>query len=224
MKVRHAWPILLLSGGAAGWLSCADIGAPSRSQAYEWRRIVPTGPGTADTISFHWPRSRLPVRIWAEDVFGLPDHVRNGIERWKAAFLYREFDAILVADSGVADVVVRAGPPDKGGFSDVRLASAMAPECEGGTLFDLPEGSREIQLPIHIFLNARADPATPAFDACMDLTTTHELGHSIGILTHSPSSSDIMFGDPTVPVLSEADRATAELAYHSAATLTLGPR
>ncbi|HET6798787.1 MAG TPA: hypothetical protein VFH40_16645 [Gemmatimonadales bacterium] len=224
MKLRHSLPILLLSGGAAGWLSCADIAAPTRSQAYEWRRIVPTGTGTADTLSFHWPPSRLPVRIWAEDVLELPAHVQHGIDQWKSGFLYGEFDAILVQDSSVADVVVRAGPPDKGGFSVTRLASAMAPECEGGTDFELPLGSREVQMPIHIFLNPRADPAAPGFEACMDLTATHELGHSIGILTHSPSPTDIMFGDPTVPVPSAADRATAELVYHSAPTLTPAPR
>jgi predicted Zn-dependent protease len=166
----------------------------------------------------------LPVRVWVEDALGLSTHVQNGIDQWKAGFLYGEFDAVLVPDSEVADVVVRAGPPDKGGFSVTRLASAMAPECEGGTDFELPLGSHEIQMPIHIFLNPRVDPATPGFESCMDLTATHELGHAIGILTHSPSPADIMFGDPTVSVPSEADRVTAELAYHSAATLTPGPR
>jgi hypothetical protein len=138
--------------------------------------------------------------------------------------LYGELDAVLVPDSGIADVVVRSGPPDKGGFSVIRLESAFAPECEGGTDFLLPAGTREIQLPIHIFLNPRVDPASPGFDACMDLTATHELGHAFGILTHSADPADIMFGDPTVSVLSQRDRATAEVAYHSGATLTAGPR
>jgi hypothetical protein len=224
MKLPPGLPILILLGGAFGGLSCADIGAPTRSQVYEWRRIIPLGPGLADTQSFHWPSSRLPVRVWAEDALNLATHVQGGIDQWKGAFLYGEFDAVLVQDSAVADVVVRAGPPDKGGFSVIRLESAFAPECEGGTDFDLPVGSREIQPPIHIFLNPRVDPGAAGFDACMDLTATHELGHAIGILTHSPDPGDIMFGDPIVPVLSERDRTAAELAYHTEPTLTVGPR
>jgi hypothetical protein len=87
MKLPAAVPILCLLAGASAGLSCADIASPSRSQVYEWRRIVATGPGTADTLSFHWPRSRLPVKIWVENSLNLPAHVQAGIAQWKAAFL-----------------------------------------------------------------------------------------------------------------------------------------
>jgi hypothetical protein len=223
MKLRPGMPILLLAVGLAG-LSCADIASPSRSQVYEWRRIVSTGPGTEDTLSFYWPRSRLPVRVWVQDSLNLPAHVQDGIEQWKAAFLYREFDAVVIADSSTADVVVLAGSAVKGGFSVIRLASALAPECEGGTDFDLPSGSRELQPPIRVFVNPRFDPALPGVDECMALTTTHELGHAIGIFAHSPDAGDIMFSDPVVPELSARDRATAERAYHVPPTLTIGAR
>ena len=64
---------------------------------------------TADTLSFHWPQSRLPVRIWAEDTLNLPTHVQQGIHQWEAAFLYGEFRAVVVADSNAADVIVTSG-------------------------------------------------------------------------------------------------------------------
>jgi hypothetical protein len=223
MKLRDHLPILFGLAVAVAALACADIASPSRADRYEWRRIVATGPGTADTLSFHWPRSRLPVRIWVEDTLSLPSHVQAGIDQWRAAFLYNEFDAIVVPDSGTADVVVRAGSPVKGGFSVIRLAS-IAPECEGGTDFDLPSGSRELQPPIRVFINPRFDPATPGVDQCLALTTTHELGHAIGIFAHSPVATDIMFGDPVVPVLSARDRATAEAAYHLQPNLSIGTR
>jgi hypothetical protein len=224
MKIRTALPILLtLVAGLVG-LSCADIASPSRSEAYEWRRIVPTGPGIADTLSFHWPHSSLPVKIWTEETLNLPSHVRNGVEQWKAAFLYGEFDAVSVSDSNAADVIVRAGPPVTSGFSAVSLASSLAPECEGGTDFDLPAGSQQIQLPVRVFVNPRFDPASPGVDECLALTTTHELGHAIGILAHSPDATDIMYFDPTVPTLSTRDRATVERAYHTQPTLTVGTR
>jgi hypothetical protein len=224
MKIRTALPILLILIAGFTGLSCADIASPSRGGAYEWRRIVATGPGTADTMSFHWPRSRLPVRIWTEDTLDLPLHVQNGVEQWKTAFLYGEFDAVSVADSNAADVVVRASAAVKGGFSVIRLAASLAPECEGGTDFELPPGSQEIQLPVRVFVNPRFDPATPGVDECLAFTTTHELGHAIGIFAHSPDAADIMYSDPTVPTLSTRDRATAERAYHLQPNLTVGTR
>ena len=224
MKIRTALPILLtLIAGPVG-LSCADIASPSRSEAYEWRRILPTGPGTAETLSFHWPRSSLPVKIWTEELLNLPFHVRNGVEQWEAAFLYGEFEAVSVSDSNAADVIVRAGTAVKGGFSVIRLARSLAPECEGGTDFDLPPDSQEIQLPIRVFINPRFDPAAPGVDECLALTTTHELGHAIGILTHSPDAADIMYFDPSVQTLSTRDRATIERVYHTQPTLTVGTR
>jgi hypothetical protein len=223
MKPPSYLPILLTLAIAGAGLSCADIASPSRSQPYEWRRVVTTGPTTADTLSFHWPRSRLPVRIWAQDTLNLPQHVDYGIAQWKAAFLYREFDALQVADSNAADVIVSAGVAVKGGFSVMRLAS-RAPECEGGTEIDLPAGSREIQAPIRVFLNPRFAPSTPGVDECLKLTVTHELGHALGIFNHSPDAGDLMYSDPVVAVLSERDRDTAERAYHIVPNLTVSDR
>ncbi|MDP9225931.1 MAG: peptidase, partial [Actinomycetota bacterium] len=68
------------------------------------------------------------------------------------------------------------------------------------------------------------DPATPGVAECLALTTTHELGHAIGIFAHSPVATDIMFGDPVVPALSARDRATAEAAYHLQPNLSIGTR
>ena len=223
MKLRPHLPILCLLVSALAVLGCADIASPSRANRYEWRRIVPSGPGTADTLSFHWPQSSLPVRIWVEETLNLPAHVQAGIDRWKAAFLYGEFDAVTVADSNTADVIVRAGSPVKGGFSVIRLAST-APECEGGTDFDLPSGTRELQPPMRVFINPRFDPSTPGVDACVALTTTHELGHALGIFDHSPDPGDIMFGDPVVSALSARDRATVQAAYHIIPNLSIGTR
>lgn len=224
MKLLRDVPILLALVASAGALGCADIAVPSRSEAYEWRLFVPTGPVSADTLSFHWPRSRLPVRIWAEDTLNLVADVQDGIEQWKAAFLYGEFDAVVVSDSSTADVVVSVGSAVTGGFSITRLESALAPECDGATDFELPAGSRQLSLPVRVFVNPRFDPASPGVAECMALTTTHELGHAIGIFAHAPAATDIMFADPAVPSLSSNDRATAEVAYHTEPTLTPGPR
>lgn len=224
MKFVNTLPILTTLIAVSSGLSCADIAAPTRSNAYEWRLITPTGTGTTDTLSFHWPRSRLPVKVWAQDTLNLRTHASNGIDQWKAGFLYGEFDAVMVSDSNLADVIVSAGSAIKGGFSVTRLGSMLAPQCEGGTDFDLPAGSREIQPPVRVFINLRVVPTAPDVEQCLALTTTHELGHAIGIFAHSPVATDLMFADPTALGPSERDRATAELAYHTEPTLTMGTR
>jgi hypothetical protein len=224
MKPSQAVPILLvLLAGAGAGLSCADIAAPGRSDVYEWRFIGSSGPGTSDTLSFHWPRSRLPVRIWTEDTLGLPAHVAHGIDQWKAAFLYGEFDAIQVTDSNTADVIVMAESPAKLSPAGA-LDSRLAPECEGGTDIVPPAGVQEIQYPVRVFLLPRFEPESPEVAECLALTATHELGHALGILAHSPVDTDIMFVDPVVPVLSRRDRATIERAYHVESNLTLPSR
>jgi hypothetical protein len=215
--------LLCLTGWAV--YSCADIASPSRSEAYEWRRIEPSATGVGvDTLAFHWSRSALPVKVWAEDVFDLPLHVQHGITRWEGAFLYREFQATLVADSNIADIIVATGIPPKTGFGIVRLESSSAPECQGGTDVELTPDETQIQLPFRVFVDPRVAASDPALDQCMDLTVTHELGHAFGIFNHSPNPTDIMFADPTVTELSTGDQATAELAYHTEPNLTITPR
>lgn len=218
MSPRRLLLLLCLACGPA-LLSCADIAAPTRSNAYEWRRIV-----GLDTLSFHWPQSRQPVRIWAEDALNLPAHVQHGIDEWEAAFLYGEFRAVVVPDSSVADVIVTSGIAPNSGLSVTRLESLMAPECQGATDFQFAASGQEILPPIRIHVDPRFDPSSPGVEACMALTTTHELGHSLGIFTHSPNSDDLMFTDPVVTTLSPRDRATAERAYHTEPTLTIAPR
>lgn len=222
MSPRRLLFLLCLASGPA-LLSCADIAAPSRASAYEWRRIVST-PNGPDTLSFHWPQSRLPVRIWAEDTLNLPAHVQHGIDQWEAAFLYGELRAVVVSDSSVADVIVTSGIAPKGGFSVTRLESSVAPECEGATDIELATSGHEILPPLRVYVDPRFDPSAAGVDACMGLTTTHELGHSLGIFAHSPNPEDIMYADPAVATLSPRDRATAELAYHTEPTLTVAPR
>ena len=222
MSPRRLFPLLYLAAGGV-MLSCADIATPSRNNAYEWRRLVTTATGV-DTLSFHWPRSSLPVRIWAEDSLSLPAHVEHAIGEWEAAFLYGEFSAVAVSDSNEADVIVTSGIAPEGGFSISRLESRRAPECQGATDIELDASGQEIRRPIRVYVNPRFAPGSPGLDACMALTTTHEVGHSLGIFTHSPDAGDIMFGDPIVSVLSPRDRSTAELAYHIDATLSVAGR
>lgn len=220
MRCGVRCPLWLVAGTIL--LSCADIAAPSRGNAYEWRRLLPSASGV-DTLSFHWASSDLPVRFWVEDSLNLPAHVLSGIGQWEAVFLYGEFSGTVVSDSSTADVIVKTGIAPKGGFSITRLGG-MAPECQGATDVELSASGQEIVRPIRVYIDPRFAVGSPGLDECMALTTTHEIGHALGIFAHSPNPEDIMYGDPIVSALSRSDRSTAELAYHTQPTLGIAPR
>lgn len=196
--------------------ACTELSAPARSVPYESRLFVSfdnNGTPAIDSIRFHWPSSSMPVRYWVEDSLGVPAHVRNAIQTWKSAFLYREWDAVVVGDSASADVIVRVvQPPPKPGPATFRFLS-LAPECEGATDIDTVATRRELRLPLRIYLNPRL-PNDPNLGQCMDLTAVHEMGHSMGLFQHTTDPLDIMFTDPVATKLSGRDVATIEALYH----------
>ena len=220
MKSRSGW--LGWVGVVAAVLGCSDISAPLRDDLYEWRLFVPavTGPGT-DTLTFHWPRSALPVRVWVEDTAGLPADFDRAITVWKSMFLYREFDAQRVTDSVGADVIVRGGGSSAAQFSSIRLSSALRPECSGATDLDISDDHTQFRTPVRIFIAPLSSAEDPGLATCLALTSIHELGHAIGIFRHSPNATDIMFADPVVELPSTLDRGTAEVLYHLPPTLQL---
>ncbi len=194
--------------------ACGDISSPSRSDFYDWRLVVGT-----DSLTFNWPESSLPVRIWVEDTLGLPDHTAAGIDTWKAQFLYDEWDAVIVDDSSTADVVL--------GFSiapairSVQLFS-RAPGCSGITSFP-PLVDSTIILPFRVsIVNLASDPTSPAAQSCFAITVAHELGHTMGLLDQfhqTTDPNDLMFRDP-VTGPSTRDRNTVQQLYHFEADLT----
>jgi predicted Zn-dependent protease len=200
-------------------LACGDIAAPIRGDLYEWRLETPSIPGPGvDTLSFHWDRSDLPVRVWVQDANNLPGHIGRAIDVWEAAFLYREFQATLVSDSIDADVIVLGGTPVPA-VRAMRLHSALAPECAGATDLDIDVANSELRLPIRVFVEPRSLPDDPGIEPCLARTSIHEMGHAIGIFAHSPDPEDIMLMPPEVELPSTRDRQTAEAAYHTPPSL-----
>ena len=211
---------LALSLAAGAVLGCGDINAPIRPTPYEWRFFVTNGSGGVQTLSFAWPASRQPVRIYVEDTLDYPARMDRAIRQWSSQFLYGEFRAALVSDSNTADVIVRAEPaPASGPIVPLRLLR-RARECEGATDLALNVDTRQIVLPMRIYTRPVVEESA-ALETCLDLTLAHELGHAMGIFEHSPDADDLMANDPSVTEPSLRDRSTAERAYHTPTTLTV---
>lgn len=219
--MRAIQPLLALGIAAGtGLFACTDVGAPSRPVPYESRLFIPfddNGVPKIDSLRFHWPKSSQPVTYWVEDSLNAPDHVRHAIAEWKGAFLYQEWDAQVISDSASADVIVRIEqPPPKAGLGPMRMES-LRPECEGATDVDTVATRTEFRLPVRIYINPRLMDAN--LDLCLDITATHEVGHSMGLFQHTADSKDIMFSNPVATELSDRDISTVEALYHREADM-----
>jgi predicted Zn-dependent protease len=222
MTPRAWWTAV---AAAALSLACGDIGAPTRDDLYEWRLVAPDPSGAGvDTISFHWPADRLPVRVWVEPTDPLPADVSGAITTWQDVFLYGEYKATVVGDSSGADVIVRSGPPPGPVLTVTRLRANLAPQCSGATDVTVSDDHTQLRLPIRVYINPESATGSPGLEECLALTTIHEIGHSLGIFRHSSNPSDIMYFNPTVSAPSASDRSTAEVLYHFPSTVeAVGP-
>jgi predicted Zn-dependent protease len=168
-------------------------------------------------LVFRWPADRLPVRYWMAPGVGVVDRfARQAVATWAAQFLYGEFRGALVADSASADVwiFVEPGPPP-----DVPLTNdPPTGACGGVTSNDYTEDNR-LTGPFIVRITWDARFSDTDVVNCLHRVTVHEVGHTLGILAHSPNPLDLMFGFPAVAAPSLADRATIEALYHTTPSL-----
>ncbi len=206
MNARAALAIAVLTA------ACTDIIPPSRTPRY-------LADNAGDT--FHWPADRIPVRYFVDPRGALPRLVRNGLSVWQDQFLYGEFRAVVVADSTAADVIVRWQdtvpadvPPDTTGALGA---------CDGVTTYVL-DSTKTMTGPEHVALRVRLGYTLPQIAECFRRVVPHELGHSLGILSHSPATTDLMYGTPAIETPTERDRNTAQVLYHTPPTIFPPPR
>jgi predicted Zn-dependent protease len=200
-------------------LGCGNIGSPEilSGDVYEFRDQE-----AGQTLVFHWARAELPVRVWVAGDSPLLPYVRTAIDRWQGAFLYGEFRASMVADSSIADVIVRNVPSDIGGGFGARAA-----QCVGETDQEIDVTARTVTLPMHVFIYPLVSQTAPGVTTCYSITATHEFGHVLGIISpiHAgTTSSDVMFANPSYDGISDRDRLTAVTLYSIPSTLTIRGR
>ena len=206
MNPRVALAIAVLTAG------CSDIIPPSRTPRY-------LADAAGDT--FHWPPDRIPVRYFVDPRGALPRLVHNGLSAWQDQFLYGEFSAVVVADSTAADVIMRwqdSVPADVPHDTAEALGA-----CDGVTTYFL-DSTKTMTGPEHVSLRVRLGYTLPQIAECFRRVVTHELGHSLGILSHSPATTDLMYGTPAIERPTERDRNTAQVLYHTPPTIFPPPR
>ncbi len=209
--MRRLLPLVLVLA-----VACSDLFAPQRTDAYEYRCLPTIGSFCADTVAFHWPPSDQPVRVYTASGSALAPHLATALSRWNGAFLYGELRLVAVTDSNSADIILEnIFPPENNLLREPMHAFAVG--CTGAT--DSPV-DHVYQLPIHSYIFSNTGQAVPGIDLCYSIVVTHELGHALGILTHSPSIGDVMYASPVLDGLSDRDRQTIETAYHSPANVT----
>jgi hypothetical protein len=204
-SIRRSLPVL---AGLLLLAACDPVGSPIREDPYDFR-LAPMEP------VFHWPSIDEPVRFWAQSGGGLSDYVAAGILSWERQFLYREFLGALVTDSLVADILVRWN----------REPALEAPQtddppvqvCSGATSIPpvdtLTTGEFRYTGRIEIRMTwFAAEPSDIA--NCLARVTAHELGHALGIFSHSPDPNDLMAVPVVVREPSGSDRATIQTLYH----------
>ncbi len=170
-------------------------------------------------LVFRWPGGSMPVRVYAEQVGDLPANVAAGMGLWRSAFRCGELSYTLTPDSTHADIIVR-NPASLPVLS--RRAVAMFADsvraCGGVTVFDTLAG--RLTGPMRAYVAPRSVD-TAAVRSCYHFVVAHELGHTLGLGSHSADTNDLMNPLPRRLALSDRDRYTIQVLYHT--TPTIGP-
>jgi predicted Zn-dependent protease len=176
------------------------------------------------SLVFHWPSDRMPVRAYAEPTGSNPTDVTAGLQAWVNAFHCGEASFLVVGDSAQADIIVRRVdvlPPQPA--RAVSLGADSVGACTGRTdgTFD---STQTLTGPVRSYVAPLPGRDSTALAGCFRMTTTHELGHALGILAHSTDPGDIMYVTPSRSTLSVNDRYTIQTLYHTPASIAPAPR
>jgi len=221
--VKPAAAVAVATLAAAAALTC--LGGSDPNTCFEgnaWSYGFYLGHDT--TLVFRWPADRMPVRFYAEPTGALRSNVEAGLWTWVNGFRCQEASFQVVGDSATADVIVRQvsllPPVASRAFT---LAADSAGACGGRTdgFFD---STLTLTGPLRSYIVPIAVGDSVALAGCYRMVTTHEIGHALGLLSHSTNPADLMYTTPRRSSLSPDDRYTLQTLYHRTPTIRPAPR
>ena len=205
MFVRHGWlaaPIL-----AFGLASCDAPTIPEETFAYDPR--LPGG------LVLHWPTGST-ISVFS-DPTGWPssiDHraaIREAFAQWNAVTYYRDYSLRLVDDPARADVIVHHyEAPLLVDVSECIYpgvgASGMTFSCPDESLDSLQVLPLLVGGPGRVKMDVRIGEPAIVTQAGFQPYITHEIGHVLGIGSHSGNPADLLYvGDLTATAPTERD-------------------
>ncbi len=220
MSARAGWACAAATTLVAAVLAACSEGA-GPGQCFEPNVLAYGFTLNGDsTIVFHWPSSYMPIRVYAEPVGALQTNVQNAMALWESGFRCGEASLTLTADSTHADIIARNPVSLPVGVLGTGAATGDSVNaCHGVTAFAFDSTGKALSGPVRVYVAAYPGMDSASVASCYHFATAHELGHALGIWAHSADTNDLMYPTPHRAALSEADRYTIQLLYHTAATI-----
>lgn len=216
-RLRLAGIGLLAAGIVAA--TCNDGGI---SQCFEpIAGAYPFALPGSDSLIFSWVGEQ-PVTVYAEPPASFQGHVDTAIAVWRGAFRCGELAISRTTDSNTADIIVRHPDVIPPAAKLVLAAFDSIGACSGVTPIDTANG--DVLRPIRAYVVPSSFADSADVEGCFRFVTAHELGHALGLFQHSTDPNDLMHNAPFRRLLTETDRHTVQILYHTTPTLGAAPR